>query len=84
MTNHDKLAGIIGYEEPVETESVKMLLERISGDVERGLFESNYDKYLLLHKSQIEWLNSKNHANCAGGDGENEGGKRNPDERRRF
>lgn len=59
MTNHEKLAGIIGHEEPVEIESVKMLLERISDDVERGLFESNYDKYLLLYKSQIEWLNSE-------------------------
>ena len=59
MTNHEKLAEITGHEEPVEIESVKMLLERIGDDVERGLFESNYDKYLLLYKSQIEWLNSE-------------------------
>lgn len=59
MTNHEKLASITGFEEPVETESVKMLLEKIHDDVERGIFKSNYDNYLSLYKSQIEWLNSE-------------------------
>lgn len=59
MTNHEKLAIIAGCEEPVEIESLKMLLEKIHDDVNRGLFESNYGNYLSLYKSQIEWLNSE-------------------------
>lgn len=59
MTNHEKLAIITGYEESVEIESLKMLLEKIHDDVNRGLFESNYGSYLLLYKSQIEWLKSE-------------------------
>lgn len=59
MTNHEKLAKITGFEEPIETESVKMLLEKIHDDVERGVFESNYDNYLSLYKTQIEWLESE-------------------------
>lgn len=59
MTNHENLAKITGAEEPIETESVKMLLAKIYDDVERGLFESNYNKYLLLYKSQKEWLESE-------------------------
>lgn len=59
MTNHEKLAIIAGCEEPVEIESLKMLLSKICDDVERGIFKSNYDNYLSLYKSQIEWLNSE-------------------------
>lgn len=59
MTNHEKLSSITGFEEPIEIESIKMLLEKIHDDVERGLFESNYSSYLSLYKSQIEWLNSE-------------------------
>lgn len=59
MTNHEKLARMTEVEEPVETESVKMLLQKIHDDVERGLFESNYGSYLSLYKSQIEWLESE-------------------------
>lgn len=58
MTNHEKLAIIAGCEEPAEIESLKMLLSKICDDVERGIFKSNYDNYLSLYKSQIEWLNS--------------------------
>lgn len=35
MTNHEKLAKITGVDEPVETEAVKMLLERIYEDIEK-------------------------------------------------
>lgn len=56
MTNHEHFAKITGVDEPTEIEAVKMLLSRIYDDVERGLFESNYDKYLMLYKSQKEWL----------------------------
>ena len=56
VTNHENLAKITGIEEPVEIEAVKMLLAKIHDDVEHGLFESNYDKYLILYKSQKEWL----------------------------
>lgn len=59
MTNHEKLSSITGFEEPIEIESIKMLLEKIHDDVERGLFESNYGSYLSLYKSQIEWLESE-------------------------
>lgn len=59
MTNHENLARITGIDEPIEIEAVKMLLARIYDDVERGLFETNYDKYLLLYKSQKEWLESE-------------------------
>ena len=59
MTNHKKLAEITGCEEPVGDESFKMILEKIRDDIEHGLFESNYDRYLLLYKDQIKWLNSK-------------------------
>lgn len=59
MTNHEKLAKITGIDEPIEIEAVKMLLERVYEDVEHGLFENNYDKYLLLYKSQKEWLESE-------------------------
>lgn len=59
MTNHEKLASLTGFEEPIETESVKMLLEKIRDDVERGFFENNYGSYLSLYKSQIEWLESE-------------------------
>lgn len=59
MTNHEKLAIITGYEEPVEIESLKILLSKICDDVERGIFKSNYDNYLSLYKSQIEWLESE-------------------------
>lgn len=59
MTNHEKLAKITGVDEPVDIESVKMLLCRIIEDVENGLFESNFDMYLTLYKSQVEWLNAE-------------------------
>lgn len=59
MTNHERLAEITGHEEPVEDESFKMILEKIRDDMEHGLFESNYNKYLMLYKEQIKWLNSK-------------------------
>lgn len=59
MTNHENLAKIIGFEESTEIEAVKMLLAKIYDDFEHGLFESNYDKYLLLYKSQKEWLESE-------------------------
>lgn len=59
MTNHENLAKITGFEEPTEIEAVKMLLAKVHDDVERGLFESNYDKYLQLYKSQKEWLESE-------------------------
>lgn len=59
MTNHEKLARMTEVEEPVEIESVKMLLQKIHDDVERGLFESNYGSYLSLYKLQIEWLESE-------------------------
>lgn len=59
MTNHENLARITGIDEPIEIESLKMLLGKIRDDVERGLFESNYDKYLLLYNSQKKWLESE-------------------------
>ena len=59
MTNHENLAKITGIDEPIEIEAVKMLLAKIHDDVEHGLFERNYDKYLLLYKSQKEWLESE-------------------------
>lgn len=59
MTNHENLAKITGLEEPAEIEAVKMLLAKIHDDVGHGLFESNYDKYLLLYKSQKAWLESE-------------------------
>lgn len=64
MTNHENLAKITGFEEPTEIEAVKMLLAKIHDDVESGLFESNYDKYLLLYKSQKKWLESECDAEC--------------------
>lgn len=64
MTNHEKLAKITGFEEPTEIEAVKMLLTKIHDDVERGLFENNYDKYLLLYKSQKKWLESERDSAC--------------------
>lgn len=59
ITNHENLAKITGIDEPIEIEAVKMLLEKIHDDVEHDLFESNYDKYLMLYKSQKEWLESE-------------------------
>lgn len=59
MTNHEKLAKITGIDEPVEIEALKMLLSRIWDDVETGLFEQNYDKYLAIYKAQVKWLNSE-------------------------
>ena len=64
MTNHENLAKITGFEEPTEIEAVKMLLTKIHDDVERGLFESNYEKYLRLYKSQKKWLESECDAEC--------------------
>lgn len=59
QTNHERLAEITGEDEPVEIESLKMLLCKIYEDVENGDFEYNYDKYLLLYESQMKWLNEK-------------------------
>lgn len=59
MTNYENLKNITGIEEPTEIEAVKMLLAKIHDDVEHGIFESNYDKYLLLYKSQKAWLESE-------------------------
>ena len=59
MTNHEKLVNITGEKEPVEIEAVKMLLETISEDVEREEFEENFDKYPMMYKNRLEWLNSE-------------------------
>lgn len=59
MTNHEHFTKITSIDEPTEIEAIKMILSRIYDDVEHGLFESNYDKYLLLYKSQKEWLESE-------------------------
>lgn len=56
MTNYENLKNITGIEEPVEIEAVGMLLAKIHDDVEHGIFENNYDKYLMLYKAQKEWL----------------------------
>ena len=68
MTNHEYFAGLTGIDDPVEIESLKMLLERIYDDVERDIFEDNYDKYLILYKEQINWLNSEREQERLGGD----------------
>ena len=59
MTNHEKLAEITGEEEPVEMEAVKMLLEKIYEDVEREEFAENFDKYPMMYRNRLEWLNSE-------------------------
>ena len=56
MTNHEKLAEIMGIEEPVEIGSVKMLLERIYEDIERDCLADDYETYLVVYKAQTEWL----------------------------
>lgn len=59
MTNHQKFIDITGDEDSIEVEAVKMLLTRISEDVECGIFEANFDKYPMLYKNYIKWLNAK-------------------------
>lgn len=59
MTNHEKLTKITGEEEPVEMEAVKMLLEKIHEDVEREAFEENFDKYPMMYRNLLEWLNGE-------------------------
>ncbi len=59
MTNHEKLAEITGEGEPVEMEAVKMLLEKIHEDVEREAFAENFDKYPMMYRNRLEWLNGE-------------------------
>lgn len=57
MTRHEEFAKITGIDEPVEIEAVKMLLARISDDINDNCYFHNEPIYLTLYKEYVKWLN---------------------------